>query len=454
METPDIVLLQETKCASEDIDRLLPYCWRQGRAASIDATGMAGGLTILWNTNVVLMENFFTTKWSITADYRIIGSNKPGHLTNVYGPATPRDKQAFLKSLSYLSSLTQHNRWIVGGDFNIIRSLEEKKGGSRRLDQESSDFNGLIDDLHLIDLEAGNDTYTWTNRRTGIHQIACKLDRFLISETIMMEGTTMESTIMNLSGSDHWPIQLWLDVPATTGKKPFRFEQFWLDHPDFQANIQNWWREAEIPHGSKMYKFQQKLKNLKQTLKLWNMHTFGNIFESQKKLLAQMDEIQQQIRDQGLTEELKAQEMEVTQQMEARKKQEEILWKQKSRVQWLKEGERNTKFFHRTVIQRRHSNKITHLISDEGETIHSHADMEKTLLEYFQGLLTEPIQDRQEAINKVTRHVPSLVTQEQNAALLRPFTIEEVDQALQETPSARLLGPTASPVTSSTTVGR
>jgi endonuclease/exonuclease/phosphatase family metal-dependent hydrolase len=25
-EKPDIVLLQETKCTSEDIDRLLPYC--------------------------------------------------------------------------------------------------------------------------------------------------------------------------------------------------------------------------------------------------------------------------------------------------------------------------------------------------------------------------------------------------------------------------------------------
>jgi exonuclease III len=96
-EKPDIVMLQETKCTSEDIDRLLPYCWKQGVAASIDAIGTAGGLAILWNTNAVLLENFFTTKWSITADYRLIGSNKPGHLTNVYGPASPRDKQAFLR---------------------------------------------------------------------------------------------------------------------------------------------------------------------------------------------------------------------------------------------------------------------------------------------------------------------------------------------------------------------
>jgi exonuclease III len=183
------------------------------------------------------MENFYTTRWSITAEYRLIGSNNPGHLTNIYGPASPRDKQAFLRSLRHLSGLTKHDRWILGGDFNIIRSLEEKKGGSRRLDQDSCDFNNLIDDLRLIDLEVNNGIHTWTNRRTRAHQIACKLDHFLISEPLMMDGTAMESTILNLPGSDHWPIRLWVDVPATPGKKPFRFEQFWLDHPDFQANI-------------------------------------------------------------------------------------------------------------------------------------------------------------------------------------------------------------------------
>ena len=126
-EKPDIVLLQETKCTSKDVDRLLPYCWKQGEAVSTMAIGTAGGLDILWNTNSVLLENFIATRWSIIVDYRLIGSKKPGHLTNVYGPASLREKQAFLRNLNYLSNLTQHNRWIIGGDFNIIRSVEEKK---------------------------------------------------------------------------------------------------------------------------------------------------------------------------------------------------------------------------------------------------------------------------------------------------------------------------------------
>jgi len=67
--------------------------------------------------------------------------------------------------------------------------------------------------------------------------------------------------------------------------------------------------------------------------------------------------------------------------------------------------------------------------------------MKKTLISHFQNLLTEPRADRHEAISKVTQHVPSLVIQEKNDSLLQPITIEEVDQALQETPKDKAPSP-------------
>jgi len=45
------------------------------------------------------MEGFFTSKWTITTSFIIIGSNKPGYVSNFYDPTTEGDKEAFLHHL-------------------------------------------------------------------------------------------------------------------------------------------------------------------------------------------------------------------------------------------------------------------------------------------------------------------------------------------------------------------
>ena len=46
---------------------------------------------------------------------------------------------------------------------------------------------------------------------------------------------------------------------------------------------------------------------------------------------------------------------------------EEIFWMQKSRLQWLRSGDRNTKFFHAVTKNRRAQNKILSLVNNEGQ---------------------------------------------------------------------------------------
>jgi hypothetical protein len=70
-----------------------------------------------------------------------------------------------------------------------------------------------------------------------------------------------------------------------------------------------------------------------------------------------MEELQEQCFQEGYTEERKKEENQLLQDWEARCKQEETLWRQKSRSLWLKGGEKNTKFFHTTTIARRSHNK-------------------------------------------------------------------------------------------------
>ena len=94
------------------------------------------------------------------------------------------------------------------------------------------------------------------------------------------------------------------------------------------------------------------------------------------------------------TTELMREEVKLQEKLEERRRQEEVLWKQKSRVQWLKEGERNTKFFHRAMMHWRHVNIITHFEDGQGNTVREHSKIEAELINFYQDLLTETKEDR------------------------------------------------------------
>jgi hypothetical protein len=221
---------------------------------------------------------------------------------------------------------------------------------------------------------------------------------------------------------------------------PSCFEKFWLSHPDFHQLAQTWWTQAEIDHGTHMYRFQQRLKNFKQQLKIWNKSTFGNIFQRLQEIEHRLEDLQRIFISGIRTPDLMKEEEELQAELEERKKQEEILWRQKSRVQWLREGERNTKFFHRAMVHRRYINRITQLEDAQGNPIREHAQIAEELNTYYKDLLTETNENREEAIQKITSHIPSLVTPEQNEALLCPITQAEVDLAVKEMPQGKAPG--------------
>jgi hypothetical protein len=170
------------------------------------------------------------------------------------------------------------------------------------LEQDSIKFQELLEQHKLVDIENGNGTFTWTNKHTGPQQIACRLDHFLLSETLLLEGPLIESNILPKAGSDHWPVQLWVDTMASPKLKPFRFEKFWLSHPDFQKMARIWWDVAEIRQGTKMYCFQQNLKYFKQQVRQWNKEVFGNIFQERKLLEQKLEALQQQAIQTGYTQ--------------------------------------------------------------------------------------------------------------------------------------------------------
>ncbi|XP_017620894.1 uncharacterized protein LOC108465094 [Gossypium arboreum] len=68
---------------------------------------------------------------------------------------------------------------------------------------------------------------------------------------------------------------------------------------------------------------------------------------------------------------------------------EEMLWKQKSRCEWLTLGDRNTSYFHRRTVQRRNFNKITALRDTDGDWIFDPEILKTEAVRFFQKLYGE-----------------------------------------------------------------
>lgn len=114
----------------------------------------------------------------------------------------------FLDSLQKLRERYAKIPWILGGDFNMIKTLSEKKGGTRILTKYSCAFQTFIDSMKLVDITMNNGTFTWNNKRGGESQVASKLDIFIISEDLMIKDKDIVASILLFGGLDHWPVQL------------------------------------------------------------------------------------------------------------------------------------------------------------------------------------------------------------------------------------------------------
>jgi len=143
-----------------------------------------------------------------------------------------------------------------------------------------------------VDIQTINGTHTWNNRRGGTNQIASRLDRFLISEQIMMKDVYIGAMILPVVGSDHWPIKLEIDLKQSPKRRSFRFESFWLRDQKFLPKIEEWWTKSRRSGRSKMQTFQLKLKELRGKIKKWNKEEFRDIFKEQQRLEQKMSELQ------------------------------------------------------------------------------------------------------------------------------------------------------------------
>ena len=127
---------------------------------------------------------------------------------------------------------------------------------------------------------------------------------------------------------------------------------------------------------------QQKTRN---ALKKWNWKVFGHCKVRIKELTNKIEEIQKL----EVTEENSKIEASVQDELVEWMLRDEILWRQKSREMWLKEGDKNSKFFHVTTIIHRRRNLIDAVKAENGEWILDKSKISDYFLNNFKNVFHE-----------------------------------------------------------------
>ncbi|GKV48455.1 hypothetical protein SLEP1_g55268 [Rubroshorea leprosula] len=198
----------------------------------------------------------------------------------------------------------------------------------------------------------------------------------------------------------------------------------------------NFINNSTLVKGQSGFILKEKLKRMKKALKEWSKNLAEDVddkFKEAKSVIAEIDE-------KGESNQL------TTEDIERRRNSFMILWKnlrikermwqQKSRRMWFKEGDANTRFFHRCVKGRWRRNEIN-CIRVNGEHYTSVKEIKEEVAKYFKDLFSEEVWQRP----KLDGIRVNQISQANNELLVTGFAEKEIKEAIWDCCSSKSSGP-------------
>ena len=137
------------------------------------------------------------------------------------------------------------------------------------------------------------------------------------------------------------------------GRRGFKFEEYWLLWDDCETVIREAW---EISYGceSALETARKKISGCASELMAWGATKIQPGTAEIKSLQKRIEVLNCAPPTQQNREEF----IKASKELDEWLRRQEIYWAQRSRVNWIKHGDKNTKFFHLKASQRRQRNLI------------------------------------------------------------------------------------------------
>lgn len=431
---PTIVFLSETRC-NRSYFTSLSIQFGFDDFFAVDACGKSGGLCLLWkNESTVAIRS--SSLHHIDVEVGGIGDPEHWRLTGFYGHPAAEDRH---KSWSLLRRLDLESRlpWVCLGDFNELLCTKEKEGGAPKSIRQVLAFRQTLSECGLVDLGFDGTEFTWFSTRLG--GIKERLDRAVANSD--WQVLFPESHLLHLepSRSDHLPILLSLRRSPCRTTRPsafFRFESMWTQHEDCESVIADAW--ATTFEGTRMFQVFEKIKATRLRLLQWQRTVFQATQRDIQCLRAQLGSLWAQPSTEASIETFRT----LSAQLDTLLDREASYWQQRAKVSWLKDGDRNTRFFHQRANNRRKCNKISGLRDSDGVWKEEESGIQSVVVDYFSTLFQSSTTGGSPANLDM---VEPRVTSTMNDSLMLEFTELEVKQAVFQMYPTKAPGPDGMP---------
>ncbi|GJY93181.1 RNA-directed DNA polymerase, eukaryota [Tanacetum coccineum] len=240
----------------------------------------------------------------------------------------------------------------------LVRS-ENERFGTIFNDIGAKAFNHFISSSCLIDLPLEGYSFTWA-LKSGSKM--SKLDRFLISEGLILIFPSLAAICLDRRLSDHRPILL-RESSVDYGPTPFRVFHSWFTKDGFDNLIADTWNNLSIMETNKISLRERPQSRISELDKLIDKGLSNNdIINERISLLKDIHDL-----DKRHSSDLA----------------------QKAKIQWAIEGDENSKYFYGILIKNGSQLAIRGVLVD-GEWIEDPPKVKNEFLEHFSKRFSMP----------------------------------------------------------------
>lgn len=409
------------------------WSWQHNLDVSIKGCRIIVG----WNSSCVQCHLVQSTRQTMLYLVEVIKTNVKFFCTFIYAANHGRDRKELWKDLNLYSRIVMNEGWVMMGDMNVILNNNEHSEGVSSATQDMKDFQECVNDIEMVDICSSGFQYTWTKSLLNPNAtVLKKLDRVMCNSTFLTNHNFANAVFLPYGISDHSPAVLCCPGVIKKVHKSFRMANYITDKDEFGDIVKEVWKEDF--QGYEMYKMVHKLKALKPHLNKLNWKN-GNLFDKVEELRGKLHDVQTKIDKDPLNKTLRNEEVQIIGDYNSALQDEEKLLCQKARVDWLKEGDRNSAYFHKVLKGRINRSRIHTVMGNDG-IVYEKEQVGVQFVKHFEGFLGMQASTVELNTEDIGLFCNKIDDQDANG-MIKDVTNEEIKDALFDIDNNKAPGP-------------